>query len=198
MSEARYRRTARWLGGLAVVPVVAYLIGRQAAGSGGLVEAERWLNHPVPLLGAAVVLGVAAVVFRFDFRDTWSQVGFACVLVALLLVGLPFALMSAVTGSGDGRPVSRRVSPDRPDRVLSVTDVAFSIDPVYRVRLVSGSGWSARHWDLGEWDGDNGHGVFEKAEWSGPDRITLTTDKEIRVYAVDPDGGPGTPEVSHR
>ncbi|MFI6444130.1 hypothetical protein [Kitasatospora sp. NPDC050543] len=176
--------------------LLAYLPGFQASHSGGLVEVERWFDHPVLLVGAAVVLIVASVVVELEFRTRRSQIGGAAALVALGAVGLPIAFLAFVQG-GDGRAVDRKADPDHPARVLTVTDTAFSIDPVYHVELVTGSGWSARHWDLGTW-GEGGRDDFKRAEWSGPDQITVTGRKEITVFTVSPAGRPSEPRVAPR
>ncbi|MEW1910072.1 hypothetical protein AB0442_16715 [Kitasatospora sp. NPDC085895] len=198
MTAGRRRRITRGLRGLALAALLAYLPGVQASHSGGLVEAERWFDHPVLLVGAAVVLTVASVVVEFEFRTRWSQIGCAAALAALVLVGTPIVFL-AVTLGGDGRPVDRKVHPGHPDRVPAVTDIAFSIDPTYRVELLTGSGWSARHWEPGVWDERDGRGFFTSAEWSGPDRITVTTEKEIAVFTLDPaTGRPGEPSVVRR
>ncbi|MFJ7277493.1 hypothetical protein [Kitasatospora sp. NPDC098663] len=191
MAAARRRRIAWWLRGVALAALLAYLPGYQASESGGLVEVERWLNHPVLLVGAAVVLTVVSLVVEFEFRTRWSQIGGAAALVVLVFLGLPIAFMAAMsslTDVGNGQLVGRKVHPDHPDRVLTVTNVAFSIDPVYRLELLTGSGWSARHWDLGEWDSQSGE--FSTVEWSGPDRITVTGVTEAAVFTVDSDGRP--------
>lgn len=178
--------------------LLAYLPGFQASHSGGLVEVERWFDHPVLLLGAAVVLTVASAVVGFEFRTRWSQIGCAAAVVALGVVGLPIAFLSFAL-NGEGRAVDQKAGPDRPDHVLTVTNVAFSIDPVYRVELLTDSGWSARHWDLGVWEEGDGRGYFKSAEWSGPDQIMVTAEKEITVFTVDPvSGRPSEPRVAPR
>ncbi|WP_431676451.1 hypothetical protein [Kitasatospora sp. KL5] len=198
MAARRRRRIAWWLRGLALVALLAYLPGFQASHSGGLVEVERWFDHPVVLLGAAVVLTVASAVIELEFRTRWSQLGCAAALVALGAVGLPIGFLSFVLG-GDGRAVDRKADPNHPDHVLTVTDTAFSIDPVYHVELLTGSGWSARHWDLGVWEEGDGRGYFKSADWSGPDRITVTTEKETTVFTLDPlSGRPSEPRVGQR
>ncbi|WP_030267038.1 hypothetical protein [Streptomyces sp. NRRL B-24484] len=180
------------------MPLLAYLSGIQASHSGGLVEVEQWFNHPVPLVGAAVVLTVVSAVVELEFRTQWSQIGCAAGLVALILGGVPIAFLALALG-GSGTPVDRTARPGHPDHVLTVTNKAFSIDPVYHVELMTGSGWSARHWDLGVWDERDGRGWFQKAEWSGPDRITVTAEREVRVITVDPaTGRPGEPTVTRR
>ncbi|MEU9131479.1 hypothetical protein AB0D08_25785 [Kitasatospora sp. NPDC048540] len=196
---ARRRRQIAWsLRGLALAALVVHALGRQASHSGGLVEVARWADHPVPLIGAAVVLTVVSAVVELEFRTRWSQIGGAAVLVALMFVGFPIALLSYATG-GDGRAVDRKADPHRPDRVLTVTDTAFSVDPVYHVELLTGTGWSARHWDLGVWDERDGRGSFKRAEWSGPDRITVTSATETTVFTVDPaTGRPGDPTTARR
>ncbi|MEV6976409.1 hypothetical protein [Kitasatospora sp. NPDC093806] len=160
---------------------------------------ERWLNHPVLLVGAAVVLVVVSVVVEFEFRTKWSQIGCAVVLVGLGFVGVPIAFGAVVFGGGDGPVVARTAEPGYPERVLTVTDTGFSIDPVYRVELLTGVGRSARHWDLGVWGKGDGRGYFKGAEWSEEGRITVTTEKEIAVFTVDPGSGrPSGPRVTPR
>ncbi|MEE1821490.1 hypothetical protein PUR61_04645 [Streptomyces sp. BE20] len=181
-----------------MVTLLAFLPGCQASRSGGLVEVERWFNRPVLLIGAAVLLIVVSVVVEFEFRSRWSQIGFAAVLVALGFVGLPIALLSFAMGE-DGRAVDRKADPNHPDHVLTTTDIAFSIDPVYRVELLTGSGWSARHWDLGVWEEAGGRGFFKSAKWSGADEITVFAEKETTVFTVDPvSGRPGEPRAGAR
>ncbi|RKT17744.1 hypothetical protein BX285_2134 [Streptomyces sp. 1114.5] len=194
MTVTRRNRIVWWLRGAALAALLVYLPGYLSSRSGGLVEVERRLNHPVLLIGAAVVLLVASVVVRFEFRTRWAQIGFAAVLSPLIVIGIAIGTLSFVVG-GDGRLIERKPGPDHPDHVLTVTDIAFSIDPVYRVELLTGSGWSARHWSLGTWGENDG---FLKAEWTGPARITVTATHETRVYTVDGDGRPAGPEVTRR
>ncbi|MEU8920981.1 hypothetical protein AB0D10_08585 [Kitasatospora sp. NPDC048545] len=177
-----------------MVAFLAYLPGYQASRSGGLVEVERWLNHPVLLLGTAAVMLMVSMLVRFEFRERWAQLGCAAVLSPLIVVTVVIGAVTYFLG-GDGRLVERKPDPSRPEHVLIITDVAFSIDPIYRVELLTGSGWTARHWDLGTWDEGDG---FRRAEWSGPDRITVTTEHEARVYSVNGDGRLSGPEVTPR
>ncbi len=194
MTVTRRRQVVWWLRGAALAAFLVYLPGYVSSRQGGLVEVERWLNHPVLLLGTAITLAVAAAVAQIEFRTRWAQIGCAAVLSPLLVIGAAIGALAYVFG-GDGRQVDRTPDPNRSDHVLSVTDIAFSIDPVYRVELLTGSGWSARHWSLGTWEEHDG---FVKAEWSGPGRITVTSEKEIRVFTVDEDGTLGAPSVTPR
>ncbi|WP_030060543.1 MULTISPECIES: hypothetical protein [Streptomyces] len=194
MTVTRRKQIVWWLRGAALAALLAYLPGYLSSRSGGLVEVERLLNHPVLLLGSAVVLLVLSMVIRFEFRTRWAQIGFAAVLSPLIVIGIAIGSLSYVLG-GDGRLVARKPGPDRPDHVLTVTDIAFSIDPIYRVELLTGTGWSARHWSLGTWEENDG---FLKAEWTGPGRIAVTAEHETRVYTVDGDGRPAGPEVTRR
>ncbi|MFF0390682.1 hypothetical protein ACFYS8_18615 [Kitasatospora sp. NPDC004615] len=183
---------------MALVSGLVYLPGLHASYSGGLVEVERWLNHPMLLGGIAVALFVVSLVVELEFRTWVSQVGCAVGLVALLFVGLPFAWLVFIFG-GDGLDVTRETGPEHPDQVLAVTNIAASIDPIYKVQVLTGSGWSARHWDLGVWDERDGRGWFKGAEWSGPNRITVTSEKEIAVFTLDPvSGRPGEPVTTKR
>ncbi|WP_189919233.1 hypothetical protein [Kitasatospora xanthocidica] len=193
-AAAWHRRIEWWFRGAALVAFLTYLPGYQASHSGGLVEVARWLNHPVLLLGAAVVLLVVSMVVQFEFRTRWAQLGCAAVLSPLIVAAAGIGGLMFLFGD-DGRLVDRKPDPSRPDHVLTITDVAFSIDPIYRVELLTGSGWTARHWDLGTWNEGDG---FRKAEWSGPGRITVTAEHETRVYTVSDDGRLGEPEVTRR
>ncbi|MFJ6622231.1 hypothetical protein ACIQOW_32205 [Kitasatospora sp. NPDC091335] len=192
MTVTRRKQVVWWLRGAALAAFLVYLPGYLSSQQGGLVKVERWLNHPVLLLGTAVTLAVASAVAQFEFRTRWAQIGCAAVLSPLLVVGAAVGALAYVFG-GDGRLVDSRPEPNRADHVLNITDLAFSIDPVYRVELVSGTGWSARHWSLGTWGEEEG---FLRAEWTGPGRITVTLEHEVRVYTVDEDGTLGGPSVT--
>lgn len=195
----RRRRQLAWsLRGLALLLVLVHLFGGYGARSGGLVEAERLFYYPVQLLGTALVLVVVSLIVEFEFRTRSSQIGCAIALVALIGVTAPYAFLILVFG-GDGKPVKRQAHPEHPDRTLTVTDISGSIDPFYRVEVLAGTGWSARHWELGEWGEGSGHGSYQSAEWSGPDRITVTSDEEVAVFVLDPaTGRPGTAQVTRR
>ncbi|MFB9372131.1 hypothetical protein [Kitasatospora albolonga] len=198
MTAQRRRRIAWSLRGLALLAVLAYLPGRFAHRSGGLVVLEDWLDHPVLLVGTAIGLTVVSLVVELEFRTVWSQVGCAAGLVALLIVGAPIVFLAMVFG-GDGLSVTRVADPDHPDRVLLVTNVSGSIDPDYQVQVLTGRGWSARHWDLGVWRDRDPRGNFGRASWSGTDRITVTTDEETAVFTLDPTTGhPSAPVVTPR
>ncbi|MFE6054311.1 hypothetical protein ACFQ6N_26460 [Kitasatospora sp. NPDC056446] len=193
-AAAWHRRIEWWFRGAALVAFLAYLPGYQASRSGGLVEVERWLNHPVLLLGAAAVLLVVSMIVQFEFRTRWAQIGCAAILSPLIVIAVAIGTLMFVFGDG-GRLVDRKPDPSHPDHVLTITDVAFSIDPIYRVELRTGDGWTARHWDLGTWEERDG---FRKAEWSGPNRITVTAEHETREYPVLDDGRLGEPAVKPR
>ncbi|QKW18287.1 hypothetical protein HUT16_03700 [Kitasatospora sp. NA04385] len=196
MTLRRRRQTAWTLRGLALLAALAYLPGWFGSRSGGLVEAERLFNHPAYLLGGALVLVVVSLVVELEFRTAFSQIGCAVALVALVAVTAPLAFFS-LAADDTGRWSHRKAHPDRPDLALTVTDVAFSVDPLYQVELVTGTGWSARHWTLGTWGEDSGHGFYEDAVWSGPDRITVTSDEETAVFVLDPaTGRPGAPQTT--
>ncbi|MGW3075469.1 MULTISPECIES: hypothetical protein [unclassified Kitasatospora] len=65
--------------------------------------------------------------------------------------------------------------------MIVITDLG-GFDPVYRSELVSGSGWSARHWELDSSRYDS------SVNWSGPDRITIDRGIALTVFDVLPDG----------
>ncbi|MFE7594551.1 hypothetical protein ACFU6K_34615 [Kitasatospora sp. NPDC057512] len=178
---------------MALLALLAYAVGRYESRSGGLVVVEHWLNHPVLLVGTAVVLTAVALFIGMEFRTWVSQIGCSVALVALIFGGPLIAFLALV--SGEGR-IDREASPGRPDRVLTMTNVAFSIDPIYRVELVAGTGWSARHWSMGIWNTRGGD--FVRADWSGPDRITITGRKKVTVFDVHPDGSLSEPREEPR
>ncbi|MFB7905562.1 hypothetical protein ACFC1T_03960 [Kitasatospora sp. NPDC056076] len=191
---ARRRKQVAWvLRALALAALLVYLPGWHASRSGGLVVVEHWLNRPVLLIGSAVVLIVVSLVVELEFRTWFSQIGCAALLAPLVVAGVPVLFLSYVF-SGDGGREDRFVSPSRPDRILSVTNVSgFSIDPVYQVELEAGTGWSTRHWSIGTWDTRDGE--FIRVDWSGPDRITVTGRTSLTVFEVLPDGSLGEPRV---
>ncbi|MEV7599459.1 hypothetical protein AB0O91_18980 [Kitasatospora sp. NPDC089797] len=192
MTATRRRRIAWGLRGAALLPLLAYLPGWHASRSGGLVVVEHWLNRPVLLIGAAVVLLVVSLVVGLEFRTRFSQIGCAAVLAPLVVAAVPVLALSFLF-SGHGGREDRFVSPSRPDRVLTVTNVAFSIDPIYQVELEAGDGWSARHWSMGTWDTQSGD--FVRIDWSGPDQITVTGREKLTVFDVRSDGSLSGPRV---
>ncbi|WP_416874834.1 hypothetical protein [Kitasatospora sp. SC0581] len=179
---------------MALVALSAYLVGRHASRSGGLVELELWFHRPVLLVGATVVLVLVSLIVELDFRTPESQISLAGGLVALVLLGVPLALSTLAAGDSGVR-TAREAAPGHPDRVLVFTDAADSFEPDRRVELLTGSGWSARHWSLGA----RGPGErLLRAEWSGPGRITVTLEKEIEVFTVGEDGTPAGPSSTPR
>ncbi|MFE3503590.1 hypothetical protein [Kitasatospora sp. NPDC059160] len=69
----------------ALAALLAYAAGRYASRSGGLVEVERLLDRPVPLLGAAVVLLVVSAVLGAGSRvgaSSGARAGFVQIAVA--------------------------------------------------------------------------------------------------------------------
>ncbi|MFJ5234644.1 hypothetical protein ACIQBJ_32695 [Kitasatospora sp. NPDC088391] len=196
MTVRRRRQIAWTLRGLALLAVLAYLPGRQASRSGGLVEVERF-DQPL-LVGAAVVLLVVSVVVECEFRTLWSQIGCAAALVGLIATVGPVLLVAAVFG-GHQASEKRATRPDRPDWLVTATDAGPVDDPLHHFELVTGSGWSARHWALGEWRGDGGIGSYASVEWTAPDRITVSSEYEVTVFTLDPaTGRPGAPVVTRR
>ncbi|MFF2077813.1 hypothetical protein ACFVXG_24025 [Kitasatospora sp. NPDC058162] len=192
----RHRWIVRGCRAGAVAALLAYAAGRYASRSGGLVVVERRLDHPVLLLGPAVVLLVVAAVLGSGPRARFVQIACAVVLAPLVAAAAVGAVSARLLDDG-ARSVQRKVHPDHPGRVLTVTGDSASVDRAsYRVDLLTGTGWSARHWTVGNWDG--GRDRFQGAEWSAPDRITVTTAREVRVFTLAPDGDPGSPAVTLR
>ncbi|GLW54053.1 hypothetical protein [Kitasatospora phosalacinea] len=89
---------------------------------------------------------------------------------------------------------TRSAAPGGADRVLTVirhgTTTTETESQVWEVQVENGSGWSGRRWTLltavGRFPGG---GAFTGAHWSGPDRVTVSTDLATEVY----DFSGGTP-----
>ncbi|MFB7905561.1 hypothetical protein ACFC1T_03955 [Kitasatospora sp. NPDC056076] len=200
----RRRWAVRGLRAGALAALLAYAAGRYASRSGGLVEVERLLDRPVLLLGAAVVLLVVSAVLGIGARTgsgSGARAGFVQIAVAVVLAPLVAASAVGAVSSrlldGGARSVERKVHPDHPERVLTVTGDSSSIDSTsYRAELLTGTGWSARHWTIGSWDG--GRDRLRAVECSTADRITVTTAREVLVFTLGPDGDPGRPAATPR
>ncbi|MFE7526573.1 hypothetical protein ACFU7Y_12690 [Kitasatospora sp. NPDC057542] len=169
---------------MALAALLACAAGRRESRSGGLVVVERWLNHPVLLIGSALVLVAVSFFVELGFSSETGQIGCGLGLAALGF-GLPIAVLMYLFGPHEGSS-HREAAPGRPDRVITITEMG-GFDPLYRRELVSGSGWSARHWELDY--SRHGTGV----NWSGPDRITITRGKTLAVFDVLPDGSLSEP-----
>ncbi|MET8542346.1 hypothetical protein ABZW03_17060 [Kitasatospora sp. NPDC004799] len=194
MTAVRRKRIVWGLRGAALAALLAYAAGWNSSRSGGLVVVEHGLNHPLLLGGSAVLLVVVSLIISMEFRTWVSQIGCAIGLIALVLGGIPVGFLGIVLSRGGW--TERTAAPGHSDRVLTVTDVAFSIDPIYKVELVSGTGWSARHWSLGTWDTEQTD--YVRVDWSGPDRITITRAEKLTVFDVRPDGSLGAPREEPR
>ncbi|MEU3572486.1 hypothetical protein AB0E96_29285 [Kitasatospora sp. NPDC036755] len=168
-----------------LVPPVLWAVGRVESRDGGRAVAADVLNRPWAMLGVAAVLLLAAVVVRGRW-DVVGGVAAAFAVVGLLLAGgkhllLPFGPKV--------QEVSRAASPQRADHVLRVAhhDDPEGYDGTYVIRVEAGSGLSTRRWDVIRLrnGGFLGQGMFVSAEWSGADRIRITTDAGHRVFTVD-------------
>ncbi|MEU3566209.1 hypothetical protein [Kitasatospora sp. NPDC006786] len=107
MSAARRKQIAWRLRGAAFAALPAYLAGWYASRPGGLVVVDQWLNHPVLLVGAAVVLVVASLIIELEFRTRVSQIGCAAGLVALIF-GSPMTVFTVLATTGfPGRTTGR-------------------------------------------------------------------------------------------
>ncbi|MFG2909328.1 hypothetical protein ACGF13_30210 [Kitasatospora sp. NPDC048286] len=183
MTTVRRRQIAWGLRAVALLALLACVAGWRESRSGGLVMVAEWCDHPVLLIGSVLVLLVASLVVELGFGTGTGQL--VCGLgLGLLVLCVPFALLASLFPPMD--PPRREAAPGRPDRVIVITDLG-GFDPFYRSELVSGSGWSARHWELDSSRHDDG------VNWSGPDRITITRGKTLTVFDVLPDGSLGEP-----
>ncbi|MBD0674340.1 hypothetical protein BU198_27445 [Streptomyces sp. CBMA156] len=188
------------LAATALLPLVVAAAGRLESRSGGRAAVADALDHPVPLVGAAAVLLLAARWVR-GRRDAIGGLA-----TAVGAVGLVFALGGGAVRMLDlGEPVrweTRTSSPGRADRVLTVVNRGQSEQEsnTFQVGLETGSGLSARRWSvLTVQQKFPGEGEFVSARWSDADHIRITTDAGYRVYTVDPDSGePALTESSGR
>jgi hypothetical protein len=168
-TSAAERRNRWWVG---LVVVAALLIMAAVLGirrPGGLLVLG-WLDWPV--LFGTVALCLLALACGLAVRDWVVRLVFVSVLVLLALGWAAFSAWLATWTDEDVGKVSKYWSPDG-GKVLTVyqeTHLAAP-DPTYELRLRSGSGITAREWDLGcvntELDS------LDEVEWIGPDRVRV-------------------------
>lgn len=195
MTARSYRseRTFALLLALAPLLVLAWAAGTREQRSGGLLRVEQALDHPVLLVVAAVLLIVAPLLRPGDRRRRPLSV----LLISTGALALPVTLLycllvSAFDDSGDR--VERRAAPGRGDRTLVVTAGASGADPIWSVAVEDGSGLSTRWWALGGFGRNTAHDAGERvaAAWTGPDEVTVDTDRGVYLFHLDPRTGEPT------
>lgn len=189
MTGRRGTRLVRALGGLALVPVLAYGAGLPACADGGLVRVDAWFHHAA-VLTAAPVVAAAAMLLEVRRRPGWGfEQGSIVVSVAVASMVTLWGLTLLI--GGHRAPVEQHSAADRSGRTVTVTDVSHVLGPRYLVEVRTGDGWSARHWALGtEWDEE----ALEGVAWTGPNEVTVTGWRSLLVHPLDPaTGRPGEP-----
>ncbi|MFK0195722.1 hypothetical protein [Kitasatospora sp. NPDC090308] len=182
------RSIAGWgCAGVALLAAGAMVWGDRETRSGGwMVVADSlgradWLG--VVLLLAALVAGL--LLGSRAVRQL-ARAGLVPAAALSVLLGTVVLLMGEDPVSYPERKV-RTAAPGRADRVLTVihhgTNTTETRAQVRDVQVETGSGWSGRRWTLltvvGEFEGG---GALTAADWNGPDRVTVATDLEARVY----------------
>jgi hypothetical protein len=193
-SRAR-RRTAALLCAAAVLLAVAAMTAFPVWEWGS----ENWMNpahllvvgrvfdHPFALgSGAAVLLGLAAVV---ALNHTRTRIGIAVVATALLGLTVVGAGVAAVTGYR--RAVTRYPSLDGRYEVV-VESHGQVQGPVWLLFLQTRQGLFSRRHYLGCMDGDNEDFAFGSAQWTGPHTVRVA-EGDGRTFDVTI-GNDGTPD----
>ncbi|MEV7179329.1 hypothetical protein [Kitasatospora sp. NPDC093679] len=177
-------RPAGAAAGVALLLVVGYAAGVWSARSGGRVRVAELLDRPVPLLGAAGVLLVAALVLapRRPGRGLFT----APVLLVTGVLALRVLIGALdVTGPPRQHTVMSVVAPGRADRLLSV--VRHAVGPCWSVEVETGGGWSARHWLLGVFEHGPAAGGPVDGHWDGPDRVVVRAADGEHVFDLPAD-----------
>ncbi|MFJ1756803.1 hypothetical protein [Kitasatospora sp. NPDC088134] len=180
----RTRAIAGWSSVAAALLVAAVSAwGQYETRSGGRSLLADRLGHPWLLgLAALALVFLAGVLLGDAVARRFSAGG---LLLALVLCGL--AVPGTFFGGNPHTEVVRTAAPGGADRVLTVvhrgppsteTEVQEWV-----VQVESGSGWAGRRWTLLDADGVwPGAGAFTSARWTGPDRLAVVTDTEVKVY----------------
>ncbi|WP_030557019.1 hypothetical protein [Streptomyces exfoliatus] len=183
----RHRTLGRVLLAGGVATGVACLVGPRLAESTGLLVLTgafeyRWPSFlvAVGLFGAAARLLARGAVRR--------RVLAVCAVAAVAVVWFRMVLFPML--SADWEETGRTAAPDGADRYVVVEEGSAMIDPLWRVSVVDGAGLTARHWNVGTFNGDAADGVLAKVAWSGPDTLVVTSGEgEVTTVRLDPSTG---------
>ncbi|MFJ5921903.1 hypothetical protein ACIQF6_04740 [Kitasatospora sp. NPDC092948] len=186
------RSTAGWLcAGTAALTAGAAGWGEHETRSGGRMALADTLGRAhLGLYLAAVILAlVAGILLGSTHTRTLSTIGLGSVVA---LSGLFFLLVFVASDIAPFPPkVERSAAPGGADRTMVVVfhfGTGEAETQTWEVQVEDGSGWSGRRWTVftaaGKWPGE---GLFKSASWTGPDRITVTTDIDSRIFDLSGD-----------
>ncbi|MET9399601.1 hypothetical protein [Kitasatospora sp. NPDC002965] len=186
---AHRRTTRRLLSRAAALPVCLYAAGIWESRSGGHLLVADAFDRPILLISCSLALLVLAACFMKPGRDRIVATLFTVLVWITVMIGGVLLQGLRVTET-----MSREQAPDRPDRALVVrlqADPGGETESQYWSILVeAGTGWCARRWTVHEMAGQYpGYGAFKSATWTGPDRITVTTDMHVKVFSLSAGDG---------
>ncbi|GAA4872758.1 hypothetical protein [Kitasatospora terrestris] len=192
--------TRRWIagrivGGAAAVPLALLAVGWWHTRPGGRVLVADTLYRPL----VAVALALVAIGRCVAEEHRGRRAG---MLVLTWVAGAVLGFGAWAAGVfGEPTQVTRTAAPGGVGRTLVVVHHgnlgAETEAQSWEVLVESGSGWSARRWTVFEMPEQfPGDGAFTSARWTGPDEITVTTDRGVRVFGVDPRSGRPAPTGS--
>ncbi|KQV04748.1 MULTISPECIES: hypothetical protein [unclassified Kitasatospora] len=167
----------------ALLALGAYAWGVVEHYSGGRALVADALYRPAITFFPAIALLVVTVAARTTRGRTVA--GLLAATTLLYAIGAVL-----VAGTAPVSPVtSRQPNPAVPDRVLVVTHHgnlgSESESQSWTITVETGTGWSLRRWQVDDFrEGFPGHGSFESAAWSGPDRITVRKDNGTWTHTL--------------
>lgn len=162
----------------------------------GFTVIDSVLGHPLALGGLASLLLIAGAVLAR--RGSVLQVSTGVLGVAgLVLIGYAGALVFVIFGfDSDFEDTREVVSPDGM-HVAVVREGSAWVDPLYEVRVVTGSGLGQREWLVGCWNADDGPNTVDEVTWESDERLVITTAGGDRYEATIAPGS-GKPDLSPR
>jgi hypothetical protein len=107
-----------------------------------------------------------------------------------VLVGFATVLLVVFPGIVGGFVDTREIASPSGRHVAILSEGSALIDPLYEVRVVTGSGLAQREWTVGCWNGDDDGNSVDEVTWEGDARLVITTVGGDRFEAtVDPESG---------
>ncbi|MGH3756858.1 hypothetical protein [Actinophytocola sp.] len=185
-TDSTGRRSRWWVTPVVLAASLIVAAGLGVARPGGFVLLGR-LDRP--FLFGTMALGLLALASWLAVRHpVWRRV-LAGLLVAF---AVGWAALGALAASlrDDLREISRHRSPDA-GRELLLYRGSNVIDPTWELRLRSGSGLTAREWDLGCVNSDQDS--LTDVEWTGADGLRVHLSRRGPVEIVL-DGSTGRPD----